>query len=157
MTCFVGIDIAKHKHACFIMNHQGEVVRDSFSITNDRSRFTGFLEVLSKLEPAQTIRIGLEATGHYGMNLKVFLEDHDVPFMEFNPMLVRWFSQANTPSMNQNRSSRCHADCRAFVFRRIQTLQVFIIVCDLSLSLRSRRNALKDGAHESRILNQNEW
>ena len=96
MTYFVGIDIAKHKHDCFIMNHQGEVIRDSFSFTNDRSGFTSFLELLSKLEPAQAIRIGLEATGHYGMNLKVFLEDHDFSFMEFNPMLVRRFSQATT-------------------------------------------------------------
>ena len=96
MTYFVGIDIAKRKHDCFIMNHHGEVIRDSFSFANDRSGFTSLLEVLNQLETSQAIRIGLEATGHYGMNLKVFLESHGFSFMEFNPMLVKRFSLATT-------------------------------------------------------------
>lgn len=96
MTYFVGIDIAKHKHDCFIMNHLGEIIHDSFSFTNDRLGFTQFIDVLSKLDASQAIQIGLEATGHYGMNLKVFLEANGFSFMEFNPMLVRRFSQATT-------------------------------------------------------------
>lgn len=46
MTFLVGIDIAKYKHDCFIMNHDGEVIRDSFSFSNDRSGFSFLSEIL---------------------------------------------------------------------------------------------------------------
>lgn len=96
MTFFIGIDIAKRKHDCFIMDHQGEVIRDSFSFPNDRSGFVYLKEILSNLDAAQTSRIGFESTGHYAMNLKVFLEENGFSFMEFNPFLVKRFSQATT-------------------------------------------------------------
>lgn len=96
MTFMVGIDIAKYKHDCFIMDHHGEVIRDAFSFPNDRSGFFTLNEILSILDPSQPIRIGLEATGHYGMNLKIFLEENGFSFMEFNPILVKRFSQATT-------------------------------------------------------------
>ena len=37
---FVGIDVAKNKHDCFITNSDGEVLFHSFSITNNLSGFT---------------------------------------------------------------------------------------------------------------------
>lgn len=39
----------------------------------------------------EDFRIGFEATGHYGLNLMLFLEKHDIPFMELNPVLVQKF------------------------------------------------------------------
>lgn len=96
MTFLVGIDIAKYKHDCFIMNHDGEVIRESFSFSNDRSGFSFFNEILSDLDSSQSIRIGLEATGHYGMNLKIYLEEIGYSYMEFNPILIRRFSTATT-------------------------------------------------------------
>lgn len=36
-------------------------------------------------------KIGLESTGHYGQNLKLFLESNGLTFMEFNPLLVSRF------------------------------------------------------------------
>ena len=35
MTYFVGIDIAKYKHDCFICDHNGEVIRRSFTFSNN--------------------------------------------------------------------------------------------------------------------------
>lgn len=96
MTFFVGIDIAKYKHDCFIMNHHGEVIRDSFSFPNHRAGFLILKEILASLDGSQTVRIGLESTGHYAMNLKVFLEENGFSFMEFNPVLVKRFSKATT-------------------------------------------------------------
>ena len=96
MTFLVGIDIAKYKHDCFIMNHDGEVIRESFSFSNDRSGFSFLNEILCVLDSSQSIRIGLEATGHYGMNLKIHLEEIGYSYMEFNPILVRRFSKATT-------------------------------------------------------------
>ncbi len=85
----IGIDISKYKHDCFIATEAGEIIKDAFSFDNDSSGFNQLLEVLNALDPSQTKRIGLEATGHYGYNLKVFLDHHGFDYMEFNPYLVR--------------------------------------------------------------------
>ena len=88
MTYFIGLDLSKFKHDCFIMNEFGEVIRDSFSFENNREGFNTFLSVLKELDPIQEKRIGFESTGHYGSNLKMFLERNGYSFMEFNPLLV---------------------------------------------------------------------
>ena len=96
MTYFVGIDIAKFKHDCFIMNHEGEVIRNPFTFKNDKTGFNELLSVLSSLDSNQIIKIGFEATGHYATNLKIFLEENNFSYMEFNPILIKKFSQATT-------------------------------------------------------------
>ena len=96
MTYFIGLDLAKFKHDCFIMNEYGEIIRNSFSFTNDQPGFNTLRDVLNSLDPSQEKRIGLEATGHYGSNLKIFLEDNNFSFMEFNPILISRFSKATT-------------------------------------------------------------
>ena len=88
----IGIDVSKYKHDCFIATEAGQVIKDSFTFTNDAKGFNTLLEVLHSLDPVQTKRIGLEATGHYGYNLKVFLNRHGFDFMEFNPYLVKKLS-----------------------------------------------------------------
>ena len=69
MTYFVGIDIAKYKHDCFICDHNGEVIRRSFTFSNNQSGFKELLSALNSLDNNQKIKIGFEATGHYGSNL----------------------------------------------------------------------------------------
>lgn len=96
MTYYVGLDLAKYKHDCFVMNENGEVIQDSFSFSNDLIGFNTLLNVLNALNPNQEKRIGLEATGHYGSNLKIFLEKNDYSFMEINPLLISRFSKATT-------------------------------------------------------------
>ncbi len=96
MTYYVGLDIAKFKHDCFIMDHNGEVIRESFSFRNDHSGFLQLLDVLSALDRSSTIKIGLEATGHYATNLKIFLEENHFSYMEFHPLFINRFSAATT-------------------------------------------------------------
>ena len=96
MTYFVGIDIAKFKHDCFIQDHNGVVIRHSFSFRNNQDGFNILLDALNGLDHSQEIKIGLEATGHYGSNIKQFLNSNDYSFMEFNPLLIKRFSQATT-------------------------------------------------------------
>ncbi len=92
----IGIDISKYKHDCFIATETGEIIKDVFTFTNNQQGFTEFLDILQDLDLNQTKRIGLEATGHYGRNLKVFLDKHDYTYMEFNPFLVKKFSSGLT-------------------------------------------------------------
>lgn len=92
----IGIDISKYKHDCFIATETGEIIHDTFTFTNNQQGFIEFLNVLQGLDPTQEKRIGLEATGHYGRNLKVFLEQKGYTYMEFNPFLVKRFSSAHS-------------------------------------------------------------
>ncbi len=96
MTYFIGLDLSKYKHDCFIMDENGEVIKDSFSFANDIIGFNTLLNVLNSLDPKHEKRIGLEATGHYGSNLKIFLEKNNYSFMEINPLLISRFSKATT-------------------------------------------------------------
>ena len=93
---FVGIDISKYKHDCFITTETGEVIHENFSFKNTNEGFLELLILLKFLDNSKEIRIGFEATGHYGMNLKLFLEKNDYSFMEFNPNLVKQFIKSQT-------------------------------------------------------------
>ena len=92
----IGIDISKFKHDCFIATETGLVIKDSFSFDNNQEGFKKFLNVLLSLDQTQEIRIGLEATGHYGTNLKLFLHENNFSFIEFNPVLSERYRQVSS-------------------------------------------------------------
>ena len=70
---YVGIDIAKYKHDCFIFTSEGEIVLESFTFENTKDGFNKLKLILDALDHSQKIKIGLESTGIYGKNLKLFL------------------------------------------------------------------------------------
>ena len=90
---YVGIDISKYKHDCFIMSNLGEIIVENLSFENNKKGFQQFLDLLKPYDNTN-VRIGLEATGHYGLNLKLFLEKNNYTFMEFNPLLIKEFSKS---------------------------------------------------------------
>ena len=94
MIC-VGIDISKYKHDCFICKDTGEVIVENLSFDNNKKGFQQFLDLLKPYDNSN-VHIGLEATGHYGLNLKLFLEKNNYSFMEFNPLLVKEFKKSLT-------------------------------------------------------------
>ena len=91
----VGVDIAKYKHQCFIATEAGEVI-NQFSFDNDFDGFNVFLEVLQSLDQSKEIKVGLEATGHYGNTLKQFICAKGYTFVEFNPYLAKQFFKSTT-------------------------------------------------------------
>ena len=84
---FIGIDAAKDKHDCFIVNSDGEVLCDVFTISNT---LDGFNDLLSKIKSfskdLSKTKVGLEATGHYSYNLLGFLLDNGLPTYVLNPL-----------------------------------------------------------------------
>ena len=96
MTYYVGIDIAKYKHDCFIADDSGCVIRDSFSFSNDKDGFNVLLSILKELKSKGQIKIGFESTGHYHFNLKLCLEANGYDYVEFNPLLVHKFATTQT-------------------------------------------------------------
>ena len=93
IVIYVGIDISKYKHDCFICSNTGEVIVENLSFENNQKGFQCFLDILKPYD-IFNVHIGLEATGHYGLNLKLFLEKNNYSFMEFNPLLVKEFSKS---------------------------------------------------------------
>lgn len=86
MVC-VGIDVAKDKHDCFIQSSEGKVLVDVFTIPNSMERFHRLLEkIQSCASPQESIKVGLEATGHYSYNLLGFLLDSGLPTYVLNPL-----------------------------------------------------------------------
>ena len=83
---YVGIDIAKYKHDCFIFTSEGEIVLESFTFENTREGFSKLKLILDALDHSQKIKTGLEATGIYGKNLKLFLSSIGYDFDELNPL-----------------------------------------------------------------------
>ncbi len=84
---YVGIDVAKDKHDCFITNSDGEVLFKAFTISNNREGFeTLFQRIQSASDDLTKVKVGLEATGHYSYNLLGFLLDKGLTTYVINPL-----------------------------------------------------------------------
>lgn len=55
---FVGIDISKYKHDCFIISDDGEITCNDLTIQNSRDGFNQLLSILNSLNRSEGIRIG---------------------------------------------------------------------------------------------------
>ena len=83
----VGIDVAKDKHDCFIINSEGEVLADVFTIPNNMEGFHCLLQrIRESTVPQDKIKVGLEATGHYSYNILGFLLDNSLDTYVLNPL-----------------------------------------------------------------------
>ena len=91
---FIGIDISKYKHDCFIVSSDGEAPFGVFSFENNKQSFQLLLDKLNPLDSSEEKRIGFESTSHYTLNLKLFLEKHHYTFMEFQPALISQYGKA---------------------------------------------------------------
>lgn len=91
---FIGIDISKYKHDCAVIDDLGDIITPSWSFTNDCEGFFLFKQLLDNFEGEK--KIGIESTGHYGQNLKLFLESNGFTFMEFNPLLISRFVRSKS-------------------------------------------------------------
>ncbi len=84
---FVGIDVAKDKHDCFIIDSEGEVIYDVFTIQNNMDGFEDlFFKIKTATRDLSKVKVGLEATGHYSCNLLGFLKKHSLTTVLINPL-----------------------------------------------------------------------
>ena len=97
MVVSVGIDVAKDKHDCFILNAEGEILENVFTISNNME---GFMCLLSKIQscttPQDKIKVGLEATGHYSYNLLGFLLNNGLTTYVLNPLQTNLYRKSLT-------------------------------------------------------------
>ena len=84
---FVGIDVAKNKHDCFIINSEGEILSDVFTIENNKVGFDKLYEkITSAAVDMSNIKVGLEATGHYSYNILEYLLNKGLSAYVINPL-----------------------------------------------------------------------
>ena len=84
---YVGIDVAKDKHDCFITNSNGEVLFKAFTISNNQDGFNVLYQrIESVMEDVTKVKVGLEATGHYSYNLLGYLIDKGLTTFVINPL-----------------------------------------------------------------------
>ena len=93
---FVGIDISKYKHDCFITNEAGEVIKNTFSFDNTGTGFKQFFDIMSSLGDPKQIKVGFESTGHYMNNLMKHLSVKGYLFTVINPIIIARFRSSTT-------------------------------------------------------------
>ncbi|WP_298024624.1 IS110 family transposase [uncultured Dysosmobacter sp.] len=91
----VGIDVSKDKHDCFIINSEGVVLANVFTIPNNLDGFNTLLDrIRSCTTPQNSIKVGLEATGHYSCNLLGFLLDNGLATYVLNPLRTNLYRKS---------------------------------------------------------------
>ena len=90
MIYYVGIDISKYKHDFCIISNTGEIIVENASFDNNKKGFQYLLEQLKPYNKSQ-VHIAFEATGHYSLNLELFLIDQGFSFMKMNPLVIHQF------------------------------------------------------------------
>ena len=105
---YVGIDVAKDKHDCYIVNSDGEILADVFTIPNNAEGFDTLLQTIRRCSrPEDKIKVGLEATGHYSYNILGFLLDKGMPTYVINPLLTNLFRKST--SLRRTKTDRIDA------------------------------------------------
>ena len=71
MVC-VGIDVAKDKHDCCILDSDGTIRADCITIPNNMDGFKQLLQTIRDCtKKSDKIKVGLEATGHYSYRVQI--------------------------------------------------------------------------------------
>ena len=107
---YVGIDVAKSKHDCYIIDSDGVIHTDNLRISNDRKGFDELLGTILKALDGDSIhntKVGLEHTGHYSINIKRFLESQGFVVTSYNPLETNAFRKAST--LRKTKTDKCDA------------------------------------------------
>ena len=92
---YVGIDISKFKHDFCIISNVGELIVENLSFENNKKGFQQLLDVLKPYNKSD-VHIAFEATGHYSLNLELFLINQEYSFMKMNPLVIHQFLKARS-------------------------------------------------------------
>ena len=118
---FVGIDVSKDKHDCFIISSEGEVLFKPFTIENTLDGFDFlFSRVCSVAEDFDKVKVGLEATGHYSYNLLGYLLDKGLPTFVINPLHTNLYRK----SLSLRKTKTDKVDCRTIAMMLMSDVEL---------------------------------
>jgi len=121
---YIGIDVAKDKHDCFITNSEGEVLFSAFTIQNNADGFNDLYQKISSLtNDFSNVKVGLETTGHYNYNLLGFLIDKGLPTFVINPLHTNLFRKSL--SLRQTKTDKVDAHTIALMMMSGVNLQSY--------------------------------
>lgn len=121
---YIGIDVAKDKHDCFVTNSEGEILFNSFTIPNNADGFNDLYQKISSLtNDFSNVKVGLEATGHYNYNLLGFLIDKGLPTFVINPLHTNLFRKSL--SLRQTKTDKVDARTIALMMMSGVNLQSY--------------------------------
>ena len=105
---YIGIDVAKDKHDCFITNSDSEVLFKAFTIANNLDGFNDLYQKSeSVMDDVTKVKVGLEATGHYSYNLPGYLIDKGLPTYVINPLHTNLYRKSL--SLRQTKTDKVDA------------------------------------------------
>jgi transposase len=84
---FVGVDIGKNHHEATVLDDNGRSVGKSIRFNNDEEGFRQLWDAL----PAQPRQLAMEDTGHYWLNLYIFLVSNEEKVLVINPIQTEAF------------------------------------------------------------------
>lgn len=94
---FICIDVGKFNHWANVMTPEGEVLVDPFPFANDRKGFKKLHKVIDPYLDKNHL-VGMEDTGHYGDNLRMFLLNHKATVAMINPVSTDAMRKASLKS-----------------------------------------------------------
>ena len=119
---YVGIDVAKEKHDCCILGSDGEILFSPFTI-----QLQGFDELYEKIwsltSDMSEIKVGLEATGHYHLNLLRSLLDNGLPSFVINPLHTNLYRKGQ--SLRKTKTDKVDAASIAMMLLTDRTLKPY--------------------------------
>lgn len=111
---YVGIDVAKDKHDCFITNSDGEVLYKPFTIQNNGEGFDKLYErIRSVSNDFSKVKVGLESTGHYSYNIQGYLVKRGLTIYPLNPLHTNLFRKSQ--SLRQTKTDKVDARTIAYL------------------------------------------
>jgi transposase len=144
---YVGIDVAKDKHDCCILDAEGRKLYPVFTISNDK---VGFDELFSRIEEVTSdkteIKVGLEATGHYSNNLLASLVDKGFPTVVINPLHTNLYRKGL--SLRKTKTDKVDASSIAMMLMTDRTLKPYSETSYHNEELKSLTRYRFDKIHE---------
>ena len=144
---YVGIDVAKDKHDCCILDDEGRKVYPIFTIANNK---IGFDELYSRIEEVSAgkaeIKVGLEATGHYSNNLLASLVDKGFPTVVINPLHTNLYRKGL--SLRKTKTDKVDASAIAMMLTTDRTLKPYSETSYHNEELKSLTRYRFDKVHE---------
>ena len=143
---YVGIDVAKNKHDCCILGPDGVVFVSPFTIPNNREGFDTLFEIIWSLSSnPNNIKVGLEATGHYHLNLLRSLLDNSLPCFVINPLHTNLFRKGQ--SLRKTKTDKVDAASIAMMLLTDRTLKPYTDVSYHNEALKSLTRYRFDKVH----------
>ena len=121
---YAGIDVAKDKHDCCILGPDGETLCPPFTFSNTLYGFDALFEKFASLtDDMSEIKVGLEATGHFHLNLLRSLLDNGLASFVINPLHTNLFRKGQ--SLRKTKTDKVDAASIAMMLLTDKTLKPY--------------------------------